>query len=221
MTTIPMDQDSIFQDTSTVNQLNELRELAKSSPQLAQDKAWQWIAQLGKTDNQIALATLFAQGVAENPCTRTLGMPVGPMRNVPGGAAVSAYLKVDSPWTGKTFHQDGTGGFNRIKCYTKIPVSILAPFHRLTRQGNEYVGFKFDTTTKEGAVEPKVNVIAIEYAKPSYKNPSKIIPIKNIRDELVKVLPHTYLGRATYPDKNGRYQLVGYFALKRPVTTEL
>ena len=35
MTTIPMDQDSIFQDSSTVNQLNELRELAKSSPQLA------------------------------------------------------------------------------------------------------------------------------------------------------------------------------------------
>lgn len=137
MTAITVDPIDLDNTDATLQQLHQLRELAKTSAQAAQDQAWTWIDHLGKTDNQDVLATLFAQGSAENPCTRTLGIPVGPMRNIAGGAFISAYLKIDSPWTGKTFHQDGHGGFNRIKSYTKIPVSILAPFHRLTRHGNE------------------------------------------------------------------------------------
>lgn len=211
---------SIQDNQALIRKLAELDALAKSSPQLAQNQLWHWIDTLGQQDQQQQLATLFAQGVPENPCMHTQGMPVGPMRNVPGGAFISAYLKVDSPWTGKTFSADGTSGYNRIKKYTKIPVTLLAPFHRLTREGQEYIGFRFDTSIQQGAVEPKVNVIAIEYAKPAYKNPAMILPLQRVRDELVKLIPHTYLGRATFPDKSGKYQLVGYFALKTPVPTE-
>lgn len=221
MTIIPNRNEAVTeQNKEIIKTLHQLQDLAQSSPQAAQDQLWQWIKTLGQHDQQQQLAILFSQGIAENPCAYTQGMPVGPMRNVPGGALISAYLKIDSPWTGKTFYANGTGGYNRIKKYTKIPVSVLAPFHRLKPEGQEYIGFRFDTSIQIGAVAPKVDVIAIEYNKPAYKNPSIILPLRRVRDELVKLLPHTYLGRATFPNRSGEYQLVGYFALKRAVTTE-
>ena len=222
MTTISANPSDIPKNSDWVyKKLETMRRLANTNAQQAQDDLWQWIKDLGQQDNQTALGLIFAEGIVENPKVKTLGMPVGPMRNVPGGLLVSAFLKIDSPWTGKTFFSDGSGGYNRIKSYTKIPVSILAPFHHLRKEGEEYIGFTFDTAIKTGAVEPKIDVLAIEYAEPKYKDPSKIIPLTRVRDELVQILPHTYLGRATFPDAAGNYQLVGYFALKRPVNTEV
>ena len=213
--------DDHLQEYAWVHEkLKKLQTLAHQQPQSAQDQLWQWLENLGKNDDQAVLAQLFSQGIAENPCAHTIGAPIGPMRNIAGGAFISAFLKLDSPWTGKTFYSDGTGGYNRIKPYTKIPMKILAPKHGLRANRNEYFGFNFDTTTEQGAVEPKVDVIAIQYDNPIYKNPSKIIPLTRVRDELVKLLPHTYLGRATFPNKHGEYQLVGYFALKTAISTE-
>lgn len=204
------EQSAIDPDAGRVlARLNTLRALADRDSARAQDEAWTWLADLGRADDQPAL---FAQGTAESPRAWTAGIPVGPMRNIPGGTLISAVLRVDSPWTGKTFHADGSGGFNRVKLYAAPLVAALT--RALRRQGRELTGFEFDTTISPGAVEPRVDVLAIEYDAPEYRNPGLLT---RIRDELVRILPGVYLGRATYRRAPGDYVLVGYFALRRPV----
>ena len=198
--------------------LAELDKLAVASSQQAQDEAWAWLRQLGRDDDQAALAELFARGTATSPRTRTAGMPVGPMRAMPGIGLVNAVLAVDSPWTGKTFHADGSGGYNRVKLYAAPVLALLR--HRARFDRGELVGFAFDTSIQRGAVDPHVDVLVIEYDAPEHRNPSGMFPLTRVRDELVEILPHTYLGRATWPRKPDDYVLVGYFALKRPIISE-
>ncbi len=197
--------------------LEELHRIAGTAPQAAQDAAWSWLADLGRADDQTTLAALFGQGHAAQPRARTAGMPVGPMRHVFGTRLVSAYLRLDSPWTGKTFRADGTGGHNRVKRYARPIVALLAPGHPLRREIGEYACFPFTTSIQPGVVSPRVDVLAIEYDRPEHRNPSTVFPLTRIRDELVEILPHTYLGRATWPQRTGEYVVMGYFALKRSV----
>jgi len=200
-----------------LDRLAELHELAMSSPQRAQDETWEWLRRLGREDDQAALAELFGEGTAASPRTRTIGMPVGRMRDMPGVGPLNAILAVDCPWTGKSFHPDGSGGYNRVKLYSAPIMAALR--HRPRLQGRELIGFPFDTTIKRGVVEPRVDVLAIEYDRPEHGNPSGVFPLTRIVDELVEIVPDTYLGRATWPREPGDYVLVGYFALKRPVGT--
>jgi hypothetical protein len=200
--------------TPTQQRLQELRALADYAPARAQVEAWQWIKALGDSDDQPVLAELFGLGRPESPRTRTLGMPVGPMRNVPGGPLINFILGIDCPWTGKTFHADGSGGINRVKPWSWPIVAALLPGNQRKRVGAEIESFGFRTTIKRGGVAPAVDVMAIEYDAPEFDNPAYL---KRVLDELVEILPNTYLGRATWRRKDGGYDLVGYFALQRPV----
>lgn len=202
--------------TPTLARLAELRTLAESDQEQAAHAAWEWIAALGKADQMGALGELFGAGVAQSPRMRTEGMPVGKMRNLPKAGILNAILAVDSPWTGKTFHADGSGGYNRVKLYALPTVLALNPKH-LRREGREITSFPFATTIEAGKVEPKVDVLSIQYDKPEFDNPSGVVPLTKIVDELVLILPEVYLGRATAPRKDGSYTLVGYFALRTPV----
>lgn len=199
-----------------LHRLDELQSLAKSDPGQARDSGWKWIAELGKADEMEMLAELFGAGVAQSPQMRTEGMPVGKMRNIPKAGILNAILAVDSPWTGKTFHADGSGGYNRVRLYALPIVLALNPKH-LRREGREVTSFPFATTIEPGKVEPKIDVLSIQYDKPEFHNPSGVVPLTKIVDELVMILPHVYLGRATAPREDGGYILVGYFALRTPV----
>lgn len=201
-----------------IDRLTTLRDKADRDSALAQRESWDWLAELGRADDHAALSALFGHGVAESPRARTLGMPVGPMRNIPGGGFITAVLSLDSPWTGKTFDADGSGGYNRVKLYAAPVVAALT--RSLHRKGREIATFSFDTTIGPGAVEPHVDVLAIEYGRPEHGNPTKIFPLTRIRDELVRILPGVYLGRATYRRAPGDYVLVGYFALQHPIETK-
>jgi hypothetical protein len=198
--------------------LAKLRTHAATAPHRAQNEAWAWLQQLGRDDEQATLAELFAHGIAASPGTRTAGMPVGSMRDMPGTTVVNAILALDSPWTGKTFHNDASGGYNRVKLYAAPMVALLR--HRARLEGRELVGFPFNTSIQPGVVEPQVDVLAIEYHAPEHRNPSRVFPLTHVRDELVEILPNTYLGRATWQRTPGDYVLVGYFALRRPTTSE-
>jgi hypothetical protein len=57
-------------------------------------------------------------------------------------------------------------------------------------------------------------VLVIDYA-PVTENPDLII--RQIRDELVQLLPSTYLGRILFKLPGDRLSNIGYFALKQAV----
>jgi hypothetical protein len=201
--------------TPVIQRLERLRTLAQSDPHQAQVDAVGWLTTLGKADDRAALAELFGQGVGASPCTRTEGLPLTPWRDIPLGRALSQLLAVHSPWNGKTFFPDGSGGENRVEFWTlPLLLSLRTPFRR---EGIELIGFRFDTTIERGVLEPFVDVLAFDYAPPAYRNPRRPIPLTSIRDEIVEILPHTYLGRIAFESKPGEWVNVGYFACMRPV----
>lgn len=201
--------------TPVIQRLERLRTLAESDLQQAQDDAVAWLTALGKSDDRAALAELFGQGVGASPRTRTKGLPLTSWRNIPLGGPISRMLAVHSPWNGKTFFADGSGGENRVELWTlPLLVAVRTPFRR---EGVELVGFRFDTTIERGVLEPHVDVLAFDYAPSAYRNPSKPIPLTTVRDEIVEILPHTFLGRIAYETKPGQWVNVGYFACLRPV----
>jgi hypothetical protein len=76
--------------------------------------------------------------------------------------------------------------------------------------------FDFNTRVERGMVEPAVDVLVIDY-EPVSSNPRLLI--RQIRDELVEIVPDTYLGRILFKLGEGRYSNIGYFALRQPAGT--
>jgi hypothetical protein len=73
--------------------------------------------------------------------------------------------------------------------------------------------FDFLTRIERGMVEPAVDVLVIDY-EPVSSNPKMLI--RQIRDELVELVPDTYLGRILFKLGENRYSNIGYFALRQP-----
>ena len=91
---------------------------------------------------------------------------------------------------------------------------MLWPSYKMTPTDEGHMAFDFDTRIEPGAIEPSPDVLVIDYADEP-RNPELII--RKIRDELVEIVPHTYLGRILYRLKAGGYKNIGYFALlQRP-----
>ena len=57
-----------------------------------------------------------------------------------------------------------------------------------------------------------MRVLKIDY-EPVTTNPRLVI--RQIRDELVELVPDTYLGRILFKVRGGRYANIGYFALRQ------
>jgi hypothetical protein len=77
----------------------------------------------------------------------------------------------------------------------------------------ERAAFQFVSGPEPGKVRPRIPVLAIDY-RPITTNPRIII--RQIRDELVEVVPKTYLGRILFRVPRGPFINVGYFALRQP-----
>src|SRR5438445_530922 len=75
------------------------------------------------------------------------------------------------------------------------------------------LAFEFETAVEPGKIEPAVDVLKIDYA-PVAANPRLVI--RQIRDELVELVPGTYLGRILWRSRGGRYANIGFFALRQP-----
>lgn len=93
---------------------------------------------------------------------------------------------------------------------------VIAPLYRGLRElDGELVGFHFDHRLDTGLVEPRVQVRALDYSVPEYRNPSvRTFPIKRTRDEIVELLPGLYLGRALLTMRDGEIRKVAWFALR-------
>jgi hypothetical protein len=205
---------------SAAERVADLRELAATDPQSAQTQAWEWFASLGAQtarDRQgasAALAELFALGTPpEQIDGPTEGILVAPLIHPAVDVLLRRLTRHWMPWTGKAFDPASQTGFNRLIGSARFLGYALFPRYRGRRVPEGLQGFDFVTRVEPGAAEPAVDVLVIDY-QPVTANPSLII--RQIRDELVQIVPGTHLGRILYRTRGG-YANIGYFALRTPV----
>ena len=202
----------------------DMRTLAKSDPAAAQAEVWGWFQEAGKrigSDRADAIAELnelFAQGTpSEGIDGQTEGILVGfTMQAVPD-RVLALLTGAWMPWAGKRFNAAEGTGDNLLANSARWPAKLLWPFYGTKDAGGHRVGFEFTTRVEEGAVDPGLDVLVIDYA-PVESNPRLII--RSIRDELVEIVPGTHLGKMLW--RTGSYEdashhLLAFFALKTPV----
>jgi hypothetical protein len=209
--------------SATQARLTGLRTLAKSHPAAAQAEAWSWFQDSGKriqSDRDAAIAELeelFNAGApSEGIDGQTEGILVGfTMQSIPD-RALALITGAWMPWAGKRFNAAEGRGDNLLARSAKWPAKLLWPFYGTRDAGDNLTAFEFTTRVEEGAVDPGLDVLVIDYA-PVESNPRVII--KSIRDELVEVVPGTHLGKMlwrTGPYEDASYHLLAFFALKTP-----
>jgi hypothetical protein len=118
------------------------------------------------------------------------------------------------PWQGKTFDAVAATGTNRMTLSSQLPLRAIFPLYGMREAPDDgKLAFDFVTRAEAGAIEPAVDVLVIDY-EPVATNPDVII--RQIRDELVELVPDTYLGRILFKLPGGKLSNIGYFALKQP-----
>jgi hypothetical protein len=201
--------------SGVAERLDGLRKRAESDAAGAQAEARDWIEKLGDARDGDALEALFALGTVpqglDGPtdgilvCTLT-----NPLVDMPVRMLTSAWM----PWQGKTFSAADAKGINRMTVSSQIPLRMLFPLYGMREAPDDgKLAFDFVTRAEAGAIEPAVDVLVIDY-EPVTKNPDLII--RQIRDELVELVPDTYLGRILFKLPGAKYSNIGYFALKQP-----
>jgi hypothetical protein len=199
---------------AVAERLEGLRTQAGSDPAGAQEATWSWIEQLGEARDGEKLQELFALGTVPQAlngptdgilvCTLT-----NPLVDLPVRMLTGAWM----PWQGKTFDAAGAKGINRMTMSSQLPLKMLFPLYGMRDAPDDgRLAFDFVTRAEAGAIEPAVQVLVIDY-EPVTENPDLVI--RQIRDELVQLVPDTYLGRILFKLPGGRLTNIGYFALRQ------
>lgn len=208
----------------TAQRLDHLRTLAATDPAAAQRETWAWFQDAGKrvgSERETALAELeelFSAGApSEGIEGQTEGILVTFTLQSLFDRAIAGITGAWMPWAGKRFDSANAKGDNLLARSAKWPAKVLWPFYSATDGGDNLLAFDFTTRVEEGAVDPGLDVLVIDYAPVEF-NPRVII--KSIRDELVEVVPGTHLGKMlwrTGPYEDASHHLLAFFALKTPV----
>lgn len=198
-----------------IERLASLRGLSEVSLEQSREGTWEWLRELGSSNDQEGLSWLFSQGSApESPDGDTDGMMVGLLSGRPditlAGWLQSIGTRLGFGWTGKTFDPEGGTGYNRLTPRSQIPMTILCRGYSFRRVGDEIVGFDFDHRLEPSAYDPAIDVRAIIYASPEYGNPG---PVDRTRDEIVELVPGVHLGHALL-QSGDEFDRVGYFACR-------
>lgn len=182
------------------------------------DEAWRWIADLkerAKSDSKAAEAELneiFKHGgLPSGLHGPTDGILVMTTTNPALDAAVRFITGLWMPWQGKRFDAAAASGDNRMVPSSKLPSKLLWPLYRMKDAADGHLAFDFQTYSDAGKADPDVQVMVIDYADVE-ANPRLVI--KRIRDELVEVVPGTYLGKILFRTSSGGYEMLGFFALR-------
>ena len=208
-------------DTKTgspiAERLGELRELAASDPAVAQETAWAWIRELGRRRAERELGELYKLG---NPPTGldgpTEGILVVPLIQGQLDLVLTTVTGGWMPWLGKSFDASANRGYNRLAPSARWPAKLLWPLYGTSDDGDARHAFDFETAIEPGKADPEVQVLKIDYG-PVESNPRLVI--RQIRDELVELVPDTYLGKILWRSGDGAeatYANIGYFALRQP-----
>ncbi len=196
----------------------ELREQAKTDPTGARDAAWAWIEQLGEqaqTDRAGAieeLQNLFLCGEPAVVAGQTEGILVTwtmhPLADKVIGALTDSWM----PWLGKKFDPAEQKGINTLTDSARWPAKLLWPLYSTKDSPLGRSAFDFKTYVEAGKLDPSVNVLVIDYESVP-ENP--ILLIRQIRDELVQIVPGANLGKmlVKVPARKELFPAL-YFALK-------
>ena len=110
---------------------------------------------------------------------------------------------------GKRFVRDEKRGTNSVT-RPALAVKLIAPAYGLRKTVDHYEGFEMRNWVEPSSLDPDTQVLVIDYRA---NNPW---PMTRIRDELVEVVPNSYLGKMIWCQKGGN-KLWAYFALRTPV----
>lgn len=211
------------------HRLEELRATAKENAMAAQEEAWSWIQDLGERavrerDAKDQLNELFSLGTPppKGLDGETEGILVSFTVNPIVNRAIAAVTGAWMPWLGKRFKAGQAQGDNLLLSSARLPSKLLWPLYGMQGLGGKRAAFDFETRIEPSKADPGVQVMAIDYSVVD-SNPALII--KSIRDELVELVPDTYLGKMlispeTFPGKQlirgDRWPLAAFFALRQP-----
>ncbi|WP_439030931.1 hypothetical protein [Gordonia terrae] len=204
--------------------LAELRTLAEHSPGRARIDTWDFVRELGGRQDRDSLSMLFGAGTEpENLDGKLEGQIVGKLFGIPEARLANPLMKIDPTWRGKSFDLAAGTGLNRLSPIAAVVMPIITfGYTGLRLVGREMEGFHFDHGPSQGLIEPRVQVRALDYGVPEYKNPGvRTFPIRKTRDEIVELVPGVYLGRALLFTADGGARLIAYFALRHPVGSPL
>jgi hypothetical protein len=182
----------------------------------SQEQTWKRFKELGAKRDFAELERLFASGSAPKGLDGpTDGILVAPM--IQGGLDRVLTLITGGwmPWLGKSFDAANGRGTNLLADSARWPARALWPRYETRPKGGSLEAFDFQTRVAPGAIEPSVDVLKIDYG-PVSENPGLII--RSILDELVEIVPDTYLGRILWRQEANRFANIGYFALKQSPT---
>lgn len=202
---------------SAASAVADLRRLAQTDCVGARDLAWAWLSGLGEDvvrDHRAGLDQLdrvFAAGVAPDSIDGDMdGIMLAYLLGGAGDRAMRRIGSVWTPWLGKSFDAERRRGENRVVQAFPVFTRLVWPSYALRAKDGERRGFELETYVDRGAVEPRVRVLVVDYGR-ARSNPRRIVP--RIRDELVAIVPGTYLGRWLWRRRNGVFRNVAYFAL--------
>jgi len=195
--------------------LAELRKQAKTDPKGAQDATWAWIKKLGAGGKDAELEQLFGKGKVPAPIDgQTEGILVRFVSPPVVGPVLNRITSAWMPWVGKQFSSEDSKGENTLTNSAVLPSKLLWPLYKMRKAAGTHTAFDFETKVEPGRIKPAPKVLVIDYA-PIEENPDLLI--RQIRDELVELVPNTHLGRMLFklPGRRG-YANLAYFALKQP-----
>jgi hypothetical protein len=197
----------------------KLRERARDNPVAARDEAWEWISELGRrsrSDRAGALADLQAMFLCGRPAEGINGQTEGilvtwtmhPLADRLVGTITGAWM----PWLGKKFDLEAKTGINTLTNSARWPAKILWPLYSTREAPLGRSAFDFNTYVEAGRLDPTVDVLVIDYASVK-SNPTLLI--RQIRDELVQIVPGANLGKmlVSVPGRREPFPAL-YFALK-------
>jgi hypothetical protein len=188
---------------------------------LAQHLTWQWFSELGRQHELTKLTELFALGLPPQNLAEGFtegGVPslaiFAPL-NVLVNHVLYSWLPVRAVWQGKSLNASALTGQNDFQSWLWPVFRLVWPRTRFRRGPRGIVGFDFTTRIEPGAIEPAPEVLVIDYSNPLLGNP---FPISRIRDEVVEIVPGTYLGRALFRLPRNRCPNICYFSFRQPVS---
>ena len=177
----------------------ELRELAARDAGAAIEQAWGWfdaLKQRADEDQDAAAAEaneLFRTGTPPTDLDGpTDGMLVMTTTNPVLDPAVRAITGLWMPWQGKRFDLAAETGDNRMVESSSLPSKLLWPLYSMKDAADGKLAFDFQTYVEAGKDDPDRQVMVIDYANVE-SNPRMLI--RQIRDELVEIVPGAYLGK--------------------------
>jgi hypothetical protein len=214
--------------TQVASRVAALKTLAETDPQAAQDAVWEWFRRVGdelpsaaaeeelnvlfKTSTDASAVDGQSKGILVGWVAPKQGLDAAGKGLMHLGIGVTKKLGV-LPWLGKRFDSSTQQGINSV---TGVALA-LKPLTSVARSGHgkHFEAFPMKNWVERGKLDADTDVFVIDYDSA----PGNPFPVSRIRDELVEIVPNTYLGKMLWRQGDGnQYHLLAFFALKTPVS---